>query len=98
VSNTELLTILCSVGGSLLAVWGSYKFFQGRTEEWRASVQERFVKAEKANEILRRRSHRHGTFILTHELELEYVMRKLNIPRGRRSSEESFQEDREDSE
>lgn len=88
----ELIAVLVSIGTSLLGVWGSYKLFQGRTEEWRQSVKDNLSRLEKRLETLHKRTHRYRSWLLTHELELEQVMRKLNIPRGRRRDDEDDEE------
>jgi hypothetical protein len=94
VSTTELLTLLLSIGGSLLTAWGGYKLFQGRTEEWRMSVKDRLKGFDEITRVLRRRTHRHASRLLTHELEIDQIMRKLGIPRSHRRDDDYDEEGR----
>lgn len=81
---SSIATILCSVGGSVIVWYGTYRAFLAKTEQWQKTIEEQLQRIEVEAKMIRQRTHRHASRILTHELEIHQICNKLNISRNLR--------------
>lgn len=73
------ISLVVGLIGGLMGVYVGMKVGQAKLEFQMEHVRERI-------EVLGKRSHAHNEDILIHDLELEDVMRNLDIPRKRRQN------------